>query len=163
MSFVITREKGAVFVKGAIDDGALFGAISSMSGSVTLNFRGVTSINSVGARKFLDFVASWKSLKVAYEDCPHVLVDAFLMVPSLLGPAENTAQIVSLQVAFECPRCRESHDLFVKTDDLRLKGKDLAFPVRVCPGCSGYLSVDPAAAQLAALVELGALTVKAAK
>lgn len=163
MPLQVSKDKSALILKGSIDDGAQIGAISSMSGSVTINFRGVTSINSLGVRRYLDFVDSWRSLKVTYEDLPHVLVDAFLMLPALLGPQENTAQIVSLQVAYHCPRCKESHDLFVKTDELAVKHQELAFPVRVCPSCAGFLSVDEQADQILEFVALGAMKIKNAK
>lgn len=163
MSLSVSKDKGTLIFKGAIDDDAQLGAIPSTSGSVTINFRGVTSINSLGVRKYLDFVDSWRSLKVTYEDVPHVLVDAFLMLPALLGPQENTAQIVSLQVSYLCSRCKDSNDLFLKTDDLSLKQGELAFPVRVCPSCTGYLSVDDQAYQIFEFVELGAMKIKAAK
>lgn len=163
MPLSVTKDKGALVFKGAIDDGAQLGAISSMAPAITFNFRGVTSINSVGVRKYLDFVDSWRALKVTYEDVPHVLVDAFLMLPSLLGPQENTAQISSLQIAYQCTRCKDTHDLFVKTEELSLKQGELAVPVRVCPSCAGYLTVEDHAGQILEFVELGAMKIKPAK
>ncbi len=163
MPVSVSNDKGAVTFRGAIDDSAQLGAISSMTGSVTINLRGVTSISSLGARKYLEFVNSWRSLKVTYEEVPHVLVDAFLMLPSLLGPQENTAQISSLQVAYKCPRCKEPHDLFVKAEELAVKQGELVFPVRVCPICAGYLSVEDHASHALEFVALGALKVKTIK
>ncbi len=160
MSFAISKDKGALFFRGAIDDHAQFDAMQPLTGNVTINMKQITSINSVGARNYLVFVSKTKSAKVTYEDCPHVLVDAFLMLPALLGPTENTAAISSLHVPFYCPRCKQDHELFVKTDELGCKGEKLTFPVRVCPSCAGILAVASHAEQLSELVELGALKVR---
>ncbi len=78
MSSAITKDKGTVFFKGAIDGSAQYGAVQPVGGTLTLDVKGVNSINSVGVRNDLDFVASLRAAKVTYEDCPHVLVGAFL-------------------------------------------------------------------------------------
>lgn len=160
--FALKKDKnGAVAFVGLFDERADFSPVMELGGNpLALNFRGVVGINSLGVGKYLDFVELWDERKVFYDECPQQLVDAFLMLPALLGPEDNTAEIRSLAVPYRCAKCQDSFSIMVRADEIKGPAQIMTFPARVCPKCSAFLKVEPIAEDFAVLVEQGALKIR---
>jgi hypothetical protein len=157
MTFAYTKTPHGYEFKGHIDETASFPTIEPGTAPLQLNFRQVTGINSLGVERFMIFVDSWNGRPVEYHQAPGTMVDAFIMLPSLLGPEENTARLRSFQAPFSCPRCREFIHLLVQDSDVVIRDGVVSLPQRACSRCASPLEADDAAQDFAQFAEIGAL------
>src|SRR4051812_3135214 len=98
MSFTIKKGPLGWELKGSIDESAVFPAIEVVRAPLLLNFRQVTGINSLGVQRYLKFVDTWSGRPVEYHQISTPVIDAFMMLPALLGPVGRTARMKSFQV-----------------------------------------------------------------
>lgn len=143
--------------KGHINESAVFPAVDVTRSPLLLNFRQVSGINSIGVQKYLAFVDAWNGRPVEYHQVPIALVDAFVMLPALLGPEENTVRLKSFQVPFSCDRCRDSVALIVTDKDLTKKDDQVVLPPRACPRCSTFLKAGDIVQDYIVFFEAGAI------
>ena len=160
MTFGIKKTPQGFELRGHLDETAVFPPVDVTSAPLLLNFRQVTGINSLGVQRYLGFVDAWHGRPVEYHNCPTPMVDALLMLPALLGPEENTAQLKSFQVPFSCLKCKEAPHLLVQDSDIAMKGGALVMPPRACPRCSTFLKPSDLVHDYIVFVETGALRVK---
>ncbi|MEO6954685.1 MAG: hypothetical protein ABI321_22995 [Polyangia bacterium] len=125
-----STEGDAVQIVGRIDENADLGllAASLPVGPLTFDLGGLTRINSIGVREWMDFVTSLGAREVRLVRCAPVFVEQLNAIANFAG----AAVIETLLAAFECEH--DSHVLTreVKSDDAR-KG---VFPsVPKCPEC----------------------------
>ncbi len=94
------KQEGHRFrLSGRIDEYAdLMQLASELPKEVTLDLSGLTRINSIGVREWLDFVAAFGSRKVRLERCAPVFVDQLNTIANFAGNAE----IWSVLCAYEC-------------------------------------------------------------
>lgn len=84
----VVGNKAKVVLKGAIDEDSDFSPILKTSGPVSINFKEVQSINSLGIRSWVNFLKDLSNREVHYEECPPIIVRQLNMVPSFLGKAK---------------------------------------------------------------------------
>jgi hypothetical protein len=97
----IKGDRKVIALKGVIDEDTNFDALSQLSGAVTFNFKGVTSINSLGIRSWVNLLKELASAEVSYEACPPLIVRQMNMVPSFLGKGK----VLSVFVPYICESC----------------------------------------------------------
>lgn len=90
-----------VMLRGVIDEDTNFSQIAKLGNSLVFNFKGITSINSLGVRSWVNFVKSIPNVEIFLEECPPLIVRQLNMVPSFKGHA----QVISVYVPYVCDSC----------------------------------------------------------
>lgn len=158
MAFSMKLKRGILMLSGQIDESAIFAPPPAGNDPVELNFRDIDGINSQGVKRFLGYLASLGSRKAVYHECTHPLVDAFVMLPAMLGAKTNVVTIASLQVPYGCAMCSLTTWSLIDAKEIFWKGTSLALPPRACSKCMRPISYDPTVAEIEVLAERGALT-----
>lgn len=95
---VLRGDQKIIMLKGAVDEDTNFEPIKALGKDLVLNFKEVTSINSLGIRGWVNFMKDMSGANMAYEECPPVIVRQFNMVPSFLAHAK----VLSVYVPYVC-------------------------------------------------------------
>jgi hypothetical protein len=128
-----TRKDGRVWLSGRIDENAELDVLSEElpRGEITLDLGGLTRINSIGVRAWMDFVVVDKrSFKL--ERCPPVFVEQLNAIANFAGSSE----IMSVRTAYECDVDGESRLVDISTADVRAKRLPLS---PRCPRCGAEM------------------------
>ena len=105
------------------------------AGEVTFDLAGITRINSIGVRTWVDFIrAATAHHIVRLERCSVPFVLQMNMVGGFLG----TAQVVSYYVPYVCDACGAMADELVLADDPRPDPQRS----RPCADCGGNVEAD---------------------
>ena len=99
-------------VEGSIDEDAVFPNLDlSKIKSVELDLKGVTAINSVGIREWMEWIKPVAAkAQIRLHNCPKALVFQLNMVDGFLPP---NSSVSSFYVPFFCEKCdREESVLF---------------------------------------------------
>lgn len=95
------REGDRFELSGRIDEYSDLARLAAeLPEQATLDLSGLTRINSIGVREWLDFVAAFGTRKVRLERCAPVFVDQLNTIANFAGSAD----VVSVLCAYECER-----------------------------------------------------------
>jgi hypothetical protein len=141
-----------LLVSGSIDEAASFGPIVQ-SDLRQINWRDVTSINSFGVARLLETIHSISKRRLVFLECPSHLMDAFVMIPALLGPEECLARIESFVVTYDCEACDLETGVLLQAKDLRVDDTSLIAPDQNCPGCKKTMMMNEEAHNYAELAQ----------
>jgi hypothetical protein len=102
---------------GRIDENADLGALAAAvpPEGATLDLGGLTRINSIGVREWMDFVAGLAPRKIRLERCAPVFVEQLNAIANFTGGAE----LASVLASFECENDGEVTNLEVTLEDAR--------------------------------------------
>ena len=135
MTMKISRVANTVFISGIIDENADLSALLQEPAPLSIDFSGVTRVNSVGLRTWMRFMTLWGDKPLNYFECPIAITDQIIIIPVLRGIKKQVATIVSGILPYDCPSCKHQADIRVeraqvvpKTDPAVLNPK--------CPVCS---------------------------
>jgi len=124
------REGDRIALTGRIDENANLQALAAdvpLEGAI-MDLSGLTRINSIGVREWMDFLASLAGRRLRLERCAPVFVEQLNAIANFSGQAE----VKSVLALFECEADGESVDVEVETDDARAQ----RFPLAPrCPRC----------------------------
>jgi len=112
-----TRDGVRIHLTGRIDENADLEEVAaevSIEGAV-IDLGGITRINSIGVREWMDFVASLGERKLRLERCATVFVEQLNAIANFAGGAE----IVSVLTAFECEADGDAMNVEVEVADAR--------------------------------------------
>ena len=98
---VMKDGKKIVMLRGTIDEDTTFTQMAKLGSSLVFNFKGVTAINSLGVRGWVNFIKDILNVEIMYEECPPLIVRQLNMVPSFKGHATVT----SVYVPYVCDNC----------------------------------------------------------
>lgn len=135
----LLKDKKRTFIfKGVIDEDTSFDALLAEQGELHLNLAGITSINSLGIRAWVNFMKEISNRPVFYEECPPVVVRQMNMIPSFLG----SAKVLSVYAPFVCENCDEEKLVLVPEMALAKSDVELPEPFK-CESCSeGEMELD---------------------
>jgi hypothetical protein len=128
-------------IKGVIDEfsdlSEIFGSHSS--GDIWIDLGDVTRINSSGIRIWMQSIFAFKG-KIHLHNCSMVMVDQFVMIPSLV----NADRLVeSFYVHFVCDDCGiEARDLVKIGEDIDASNYEDFPQERACAKCGGTMMFD---------------------
>jgi len=89
-------------VSGVVDEDVQFEpSVERFGTQATVDFSGVTRINSCGVRQWTKAIAGCPAL-IRYVDAPTLIVDQFSMVPEFLGPRST---VESFEARYVCNAC----------------------------------------------------------
>jgi len=109
---VIKGDSKIVMLRGSIDEDTDFGPIGKLGDSLTFNFKGIDSINSLGVRAWVNFVKSMSDKEIFFEECPTIIVRQMNMIPSFL----SGAKVLSVYVPYVCDSCDTENLVLVQND-----------------------------------------------
>jgi hypothetical protein len=146
---VIQDNQRKIFLKGTIDEDTNFAPLLKPGGALILNFSGVTAINSLGIRSWVNFLKDVGDTHVVYEECPPLIVRQMNMVPSFLGKS----QVASVFIPYICDEC-ENEKIVLVTED-KFKGGQIQVQANlVCDKCQkGEMEFDGQPKQYFAFVK----------
>jgi anti-anti-sigma regulatory factor len=136
--FKIQTAGKKITLKGIIDEDADFSSLKNLSGQITINFKEVTSINSLGIRTWVNFLKQVEQSEISFEECPPIIVRQMNMVPSFVGKST----IKSVFVPYVCEEC-ESEKL-VKVESNQFSGGKISVQESMpCTSCKkGEMELD---------------------
>lgn len=116
-------------LRGAITERADFGALLGElgPGPVVVDLAGVTRVNSIGVRHWVDFVGRLcEGRRVELEECSPAFVEQLMLIERMQGDAE----VRSIRLPFLCDDCDHGHEL-----TLPLTGQTEIPLTAPCPRC----------------------------
>lgn len=130
---VTKEQKGSAQVirlTGTIEESVDFAQLlGNLTGEVRVNTKGVTRINSVGVKAWIQYFQGQasKGTKLVFEECSTAIVEQI----NLISNFSVGGQVESIYVPYACPKCRTEFTSLFKTADLKKSG--LAVPKVKCP------------------------------
>ncbi|MFM8268771.1 MAG: hypothetical protein ACKN9V_01170 [Pseudomonadota bacterium] len=135
---VTINGKEQLKLTGVIDEDTDFGSLEKSSGPLYLNLSGITSINSLGIRGWVNFWKTHSDKPVFYLECPPVIVRQMSMIPSFCG----NANVVSVYVPYVCNNCDLEQLVLAGSEELSSNPPKVveSFPCKKCN--SGEMELD---------------------
>lgn len=110
---LIKGDTKVVMLTGVIDEDTDFTPLSKMGESLTINFKGVDSINSLGVRAWVNFLKSMGDKEIIFEECPPIIVRQMNMIPSFT----RGATVQSVYVPYVCDSCDTESLVLVESSE----------------------------------------------
>ena len=137
-----TPEGVLVRLNGTIEESVdLAKLIGDFSGTLRVNCKGVTRINSVGVKTWIRYFQGIKASgkNFIFLDMPHPLIEQLNMISNFACGGD----VQSILLPYSCSKCSKEFVASVRTEDLRNSG--LAVPTVKCErtDCGAYFDDDP--------------------
>lgn len=118
MTMKISQRGNVIFLDGVIDENADFSSLLGHPSPLSLNFSGISRINSIGVRSWMKFMIQWGDKPLEYLECPVVISDQLAVMPVLRGVKKRVAQVQSAIISYDCPSCKQQLDCRVSYDQV---------------------------------------------
>lgn len=150
MSFQMSKlaKDGKPLLKfvGQVDEEAVFPTFNDLGTEVFIDLSGVTAINSIGIRSWIQWFSQYGSIHFTFINCPKALVMQMNMVEGFLP---EKAEVQSMQVPFFCESCDEERELMFEVGrEIIVNGDNVTLKydkTKVCkPDCETELDVSEA-------------------
>ena len=128
---------------GRIDEHAVFDSLASLKPPLKLNIGKISSINSVGVRRFLAFSLAWSPKKFEFYECTPEFIANVNVIPQLLGMPSDEAQIRTFYVPFSCETCKRMENVLFERAQVKFdeRGEPI-IPGKSCAKCGEALDLD---------------------
>jgi hypothetical protein len=137
------RQEGRIIkVSGYIDEFVDYSPLLACPPPLRLNLRHIVAANSIGIRKWLDFIQAWGQRPLELHECPELFIELANFMPIAVSSNGNMKRIKSVIIPFRCDSCNATHEMTVPTDEVTVDGDDIALPLRQCPKCARTLASD---------------------
>jgi anti-anti-sigma regulatory factor len=134
--FSVTRSPGRLVLAGRIDERAHIGdlAASVTENVLAIDLAGVTYINSLGVRDWVNFLRTLarRDVQLTLERCAEVMV----LQMNMIVDARGTARVASFFAPFACDACGWEGAKLVTTDDVQPMVSVGRSPETECPDCA---------------------------
>ncbi|NBT58312.1 hypothetical protein EBT16_05965 [bacterium] len=138
MEKVVVNGKEEIRLQGVIDEDTDFASLEKTQGPLYLNLSGITGINSLGIRGWVNFWKSHSDRPVFYVECPPVIVRQMSMIPSFCGHAS----VVSVYAPYICNHCEAEQLVLVESEQLSATPPNISESF-ACPKCqAGEMELD---------------------
>jgi hypothetical protein len=139
----ITFNNGVFFLAGRLDDSAQFDKMIGAPAPLKMNLGGITSINSVGVRKFLGFSLNWSPKKFEFYECTPEFIANVNVIPQMLGAPADERQIRSFYVPYSCESCKRIENVLFDREQITVDAHgEVVMPPRKCSKCGESLDLD---------------------
>lgn len=140
----ITLKNGMYHLVGRIDEHAAFESLQGAPPPLKLNIGRVSSINSVGVRRFLAFALGWSPKKFEFYECTPEFIANVNVIPQLLGMPSDEAQIKTFYVPFSCETCKRMENVLFERAQIAFDSKsgEAVIPAKKCVKCGELLDLD---------------------
>lgn len=129
-----------VKISGTIDENVSFIELTSQfKDKVSVDFGGVTRINSCGVREWTKAIRDCKSI-IHYVNAPSIIVDQFSMVPEFLGQGV----VDSFTAHYACDSCGNEEDKLLQVGtDIKIGVSTYQDgPAHTCSKCKAQMEFD---------------------
>lgn len=134
-NFTVTRSPGRLVLAGRIDERAHVGDLAATidEKQLTIDLSGVTYINSLGVRDWVNFLRTLAKRDVALtlERCAEVMV----LQMNMIVDARGAARVASFYAPFACDACGWEGAQLVITDEVQPIVAAGRAPEIECPDC----------------------------
>jgi len=141
--FKISKElKGSslsVNFEGALEENVSFaGLVDPTIKNMEINCKGITRINSIGIKLWIEFFSSCasKHITLKFLECSPSIVQQLNSISNF----KCNGSVESIQVPFSCEKCNVEFQQLFKVDDL-ISSK-FVLPGYKCPRCQGQMNFD---------------------
>ena len=139
----ISQKNGVYFLSGRLDEFADFSGLSKAAAPLKLNVGRISSINSVGVRRFLAFTLAWSPRPFEFYDCTPEFIANVNVIPQMLGSSADETQIKTFYVPFSCEVCKRVENvLFDRAMIAKDADGEVALPAKRCAKCGENLDLD---------------------
>jgi anti-anti-sigma regulatory factor len=133
--FSVTRSPGRLVLAGRIDERAHIGDLDAgiTEGVLAIDLAGVTYINSLGVRDWVNFLRALakRDVQLTLENCAEVMV----LQMNMIVDARGTATVTSFYAPFACDACGWEGAKLVTTDEVQPTVAIGRSPETECPDC----------------------------
>jgi hypothetical protein len=136
----ISRSGNTVFVSGVIDENADLTPLLQEQPPLSIDFSGVSRINSVGLRSWMRFMTLWGDKPLRYLECPIAVTDQLIIIPALRGIKKQIATVVSGHIPYDCSNCKHQADIRVERSSV-VPSTHPAILSPKCPSCSHQMQL----------------------
>jgi len=127
--------RDTIFISGPINEDAevqLSKLNEGLGDNITINFKGVTFINSLGVRAWINFIREIEGRNLIFEECTPEIVNQINMIPNFKGGA----QIKSVYGTYFCNSCSETQSFLFEDGSTLPTTEDIEIPEVKCEHCS---------------------------
>ena len=131
------------YLSGRMDEYSDFSPMLKAQPPLKLNIGKVSSINSVGVRKFLAFTLGWSPRKFEFYECTPEFIANVNVIPQMLGNPSDETQIKSFYVPFSCESCKRVENVLFQREQITFDAQgEVVIPERKCTRCGEVLDLD---------------------
>lgn len=139
----ITQKNGVFHLSGRLDEFADFALLQAQPEPLKLNIGRISSINSVGVRRFLAFTLAYSPKVFEFYECTPEFIANVNVIPQMLGKSADETQIKTFYVPFSCELCKRVENvLFDRTQIKKKDDDDVVLPGKKCSKCNENMDLD---------------------
>lgn len=138
----IHQQDGTYFISGSLDETTDLSTLLADSNLIRINFRELTSINSLGLAKLLRLLRQRAGFGVEYHECPVLLLEHFNIIPGLLGPKLDPSIVKSGYFPYRCPSCAFEAEQELSMPSVSSGNSSYSLPIVPCPRCAVVMRPD---------------------
>lgn len=136
-------KNGIYHFSGRMDEYSEFNELINSPAPLRLNIGKVTSINSIGVRKFLAFTLAWSPRRFEFYECTPEFIANVNVIPQMLGSPSDEAQIKSFFVPFSCESCKRVENILFEREAIRVDTMgEIVIPTKTCSKCGEVFDLD---------------------
>lgn len=139
----ISLKNGVYYIVGKIDEYFEYDDLLKAADPLKINLGSMSSINSMGVRKFLSFTLAWSPKKFEFFECTPEFIAYVNVIPQMLGTSGDEKQIISFYVPFSCEKCQKVQNILFQRHDIKIDADgEVEMPERRCLKCKNVLELD---------------------
>lgn len=120
---------------GVIDENTDLAKVEPISGTIAINLKKVTGINSIGCRHWIKFCEKYQECNFVYYEVSYEMMNAFAMLPALLKPRPSLGKIRSFFLSFSCLNCNLEFTALSNFKEIEVSGDEAYAPLKPCLRC----------------------------
>ena len=127
----VSRISDIAYLSGVIDEESDFSALLTLPFIQTIDFSGVSRVNSIGLRSWMLFMTKWGDKPLNYMNCTTEISDHLATIPALRGASKRVVAVLSAMIPYDCLKCNHMEDIMVKKAEV----VPVTLPKVVSPKC----------------------------
>lgn len=133
--FKIEQVDGAHVLDGAFDTNCDFAPLLKKPPPLILDLRGIQAVNSVGIRRWLEFLQAWGKKDLELVGCTPPFVSMLNSVPPAAGWKPRAGCVRSVLVPYSCELCNLYMETEVALSILKQDTGNVELPDVICRSC----------------------------
>ena len=132
----VTQDNGQdlVTIVGPINEEAeihLSKLAEGLGQTVTINFKQVTYINSLGVRSWINFMRDMEGKTITFQECTPEIVNQINMIPNFKG----AATVASVYGTYFCDDCDQTQEVLFEAGKSLPTSDEISLPSVNCKNC----------------------------
>lgn len=139
--FNVSRRDDLYCLEGMINEFAALGTIKPTEKLVKLDLSGITYINSIGCKNWIQLLESLGDRMIEFHHVSTAMMTGISMLPGLLPPRGGRESIKSFYLPFFCIHCNTGHQSLVEPSSLEIIDESVFTGLVACPSCGSPMVV----------------------